>query len=265
MTPKWWDSLVKIAPALEKIDLRVNIKLLDVKVDNRKTDNRSIDFGGLNSEQQEKLLKTLPKFFSDGHEIIEAEYEKRSKDYPKKLGIGNNRKLIDYFAGKIPGADLYALKASVYIKEAFDAGGDVQPLKREVRYRYGRRGINISNLYTAGYFETWIRPMYENMSNKGDFDRSNFLSAFDIVVEQFPFAIFVSKEMSVAEIKKQIKEKISESQKYGIETLNIHGIGTENTLNITRAIETLKREMALKLDIDSKGALYVVKIDLSGK
>lgn len=260
MSNNWFDGLVKIFPQLRKVTSKIKLTLINI--DNRNIDKRSVNvlnIGNLDSKQKEQLLKSLPKALSEGYEILESKYEEEAEDYSKKISKKKNIELIEYFQGKIPEKDLYALKASIYIKEVFDGGGDIQSLKQGLRNRYGQRGNNISNLYSAGYFETWIKPMYENSSSQ---DIQVFLETYELIVEDFPFAIFVSRDMSVAEITREIKNKINDCQKYGIETLNIHGIGEENIFNITKAVETLQKEVEFAFDFAKKGRLFVVKVSL---
>ena len=101
--------------------------------------------------------------------------------------------------------------------------------------------------------------MYDNSSSQ---DKQVFLEAYELIVEDFPFAIFVSRDMGVAEITREIKSKIDDCKKYGIETLNIHGIGEENIFNITKAVEALQKEVEFEFDFVKKGRLFVVKVSL---
>ena len=95
------------------------------------------------------------------------------------------------------------------------------------------------------------------------FTKEKFLEAYNLVVEHYPFAIFVHRGLSVSEIVAEIEKKISESKKYGIKILNIHGIGSDNMLNITEAVKKIKDKYRLEITIEERSSLFVVKIKLN--
>jgi len=258
MIPDWLKNLIKLEP-FKNLRKAGNIGIINITLN--RTNVNSIDVSKLTPEEREQFFSRMPKAVSEGSQILEAEYEETSENYRKELPKPTSKEgeLLIFFEDKIPEEDMYALKAAIFIKKVFDQGNDVKPLKQSLRYKYGQRGVNISNLYSAGYFETWIRPLYERMTNK-----EAFVDAYNLIVEKAPFAVFVSTQMGVEQIKIQVREKIKESMKYGIKECNIHGIGEENVMNITRAVQALKEELDIDISFDqSKGAFFVAKLDLS--
>ena len=261
MASKWLQRLVeiKILSSLKKGSFEINF----IKVVNNNSlpvpvnqNEEIIDWSKLSDKQKQAFIESIPEALKSKTEILDAEYVDRVEDYKNKQTI--DLKIIEYFNDKIPTEDLYALKASVYIKKVSDEGGNIRSLKQDLRNRYGQRGINISNLYSAGYFESWIKPMYENSP-----DQEVFMKTYSLVVEQSPFAIFVHADMPVVEIKRQVQEKINESRQYGIKICNVHGIGEDNVVKIVNSLNILKKEMNLEIDYDIKGRICVARINLS--
>ncbi|MEK7497648.1 MAG: hypothetical protein AAB656_01885 [Patescibacteria group bacterium] len=215
-----------------------------------------IDWNALNQQQKEALMASIPKAFKEsGAEVLDAEYVDGVEDYKEKEKVDGGSNTINFFDGKIPKEDIYVLKASAYIKKVFDGGGSVEVFKRQLRYKYGERGTNICNLYSAGYFESWIRPLYESSPD-------NFQEAYEIVIKQLPFAIFVHGDMTIADIEKKVKEKAKENKLYGIKFINLHGIGTDNINKITKASgELLAENPDFKITYEAKG-MFVARIEL---
>lgn len=100
--------------------------------------------------------------------------------------------------------------------------------------RFGERGKNICNLYTAGYFDSQIKPLYEEV---GTSDLLQFNQIYEQIVTESPYAVFIHAEMSVKNVGETVKQKMEISKKYGIKYLNIHGIGKDNVDKITILIK----------------------------
>lgn len=272
MDLKWPDSFLSILPKLEKATFKFlnksHIHISLINIDNRKILNfkgKSIlQWNNLDKKEQVELVKDIPIAFEKQKiPVLDAEKEQLAVDISKQINTAQVNDVISYFEGKIPNEDLYVLRAAIYIKGQFDKGCDVESLKNSVVSTHGKRGRNICNLYSAGYFETWIKPLYENLASMEDFTKEKFLEAYNLVVEHFPFAIFVHRGMAVSEIENEVERKIAESQKYGIETLNIHGIGSDNILNITEVVKKIKKKYKFEIKIEEKSGLFVVKISIT--
>jgi hypothetical protein len=269
MDLKWFKGLIALFPKLKDFrDISISlIKIVVTNNDNRKVilhgNEASIFWNTLDKKEKDKFVNEIPKALNVGKTpLMIQEYENLAKDIEENTGGATEAKLISYFSGKIPADDLYVLKASVYIKKVFDRGGDIEGLKSDIRYRYGKRGNNICNLYSAGYFESWIKPLYGNLSSTEGFTNQTFLEAYNLVVETYPFAIFVHHAMTAAEIEEQAAIKIKVCRMYGIKTLSIHGIGSDNVHTISTALEAIKEKYKFETDIEGKGSLMVAKINI---
>lgn len=193
--------------------------------------------------------------------LLEEKAKKVLDDFRVVDKQGEHRDLLEYFRGKIPVSDLEILRAALYIKTVYERKEKIWELKLQVTEKHGIRGRNIVNLCTAGYFTSLIKPLYETMSTQPDFILQKFLIRYDVIVTQYPFAIFVSSRMSESELKMNVEKKIEINKKYGMmRYLNIHGIGEENVLKIQKLLRELEGKFTPVPEIDSGRGFINVKI-----
>src|ERR1700694_5161399 len=108
---------------------------------------------------------------SEVHEESRPILEARASDIVHELAeLNSDQELLSYFEGKIPQSDIPILRACLFIKDLHERGKSVDEYLSDVRYRYGQHGANIANLCSAGYFETYIKPMYEELSQRPNFE-----------------------------------------------------------------------------------------------
>jgi hypothetical protein len=154
---------------------------------------------------------------------------------------GKDDEILIYFKDKLSLSDYYALRDSLFLRSEFMDRRDVSILKQNIRERYGERGCNISNLCTAGYFESLFKPLFEN------FTKRQFEEIYELVVDKGVYTLFVNAFMTIGEIKIEITDKIELAKKYGIKQLHVHGIGVKNSKNIGKCIEQLSDESKLSI------------------
>lgn len=221
----------------------------------------TININGLDKSELlgvQKIIRGLVE--KDKLPILQDETQKLLIDFTKVDGESASRDLITYFRGKIPATDIEALRQSIYIKVVSDRGESIQKLKWDVTTRYGNRGKNICNLYSAGYFTSQIQPMYKEMISQPDFSPEDFKIAYDRIVNESPYAVFINREMSNRAAEKEVRDRINTARNYGIRYLNIHGIGVENVDKIVYILEKLKPDFPLPQEIKRQGNVIVVKI-----
>jgi len=192
--------------------------------------------------------------------LLQDDTQKLLEDFKQVDRESVSQNLIAYFKGKIPAIDIEALRQSIYVKVVSDRGGDIKKLKWDITARYGNRGRNICNLYSAGYFTSQIQPMYDEMLSQSDFSPSDFNIAYDRIVNESPYAVFINREMSNQVAEKEVRDRINTALNYGIRYLNIHGIGEENVEKIVYILEKLKSDFPLPQEIKRQGNVIVVKI-----
>lgn len=244
-----------------------NIKILNLKITKKVIveDKRTLvlNWRQLSREGKKELSNQLPFIVKDGGAVLEGEFKDRADDYKKQIDAPEKQELIKYFSDKIPLSDISILKASLYLKSLLESGGETRKIKQEIMIRYGNRGKNISNLCSAGYYETWIKPLYEEMRKLPEFSKEKFLEVYNEIVNLYPFAVFIHHGMSSEEVEQIITQKIKASRQYGIKTLNIHGIGEENVAKIRKVVEKIEKEIKLKKRIEEEEGIIVVKLTLS--
>jgi hypothetical protein len=131
--------------------------------------------------------------------------------------------------------------------------------------RYGNRGKNIVNLYCEGYFENFLKPIFEelNRQTKSPTEASSkFKEIYEFVIKESPVAIFVNKAMGQDEVKALISAKIERNAKYGIKYFNIHGIGHENCMKIKKAIEAIEAGRGTPINKETHETNNIVNVTI---
>lgn len=253
-------SLIKIdVSSLKNIILKINIGSNNKKIIN----NGKIVVVNVNkfdNKGQELIKEILRGEVEEGKLLLEEDSSKLIEEVKAIESKGDNKSILKFFEGKIPASDQEILRASFIIKEIYEMHSPVSNLRDDILQRYGKRGINISNLCTAGYFSTLIKPLYEEMSRLPNFSIDKFRERYNVIVEQYTFAVFVSNRMLPAETKQKILEKIELNKKYGIRQLNIHGIGKSNVIKIQEVLYEIRTNINWPAEIDSGNSFINVKI-----
>ncbi len=221
----------------------------------------------INLAEQEKLIEEAIRaaVTSEGIPLIEQSAEQLIEDFKSSGTFLEVRKVVDSLTAFIPPSDLLILRASLYLRSVFKSGlggGEVQRLKQDIILRFGDRGRNITNLCTAGYFETTIIPLLEAMKESPDFLPDHFTRIYNLLIDQHAFAVFVSGWMDQEKVTKAIMNQINANCKYGVKYVYIHGIGTENIKKIRKAVELIlvTSEAIEKTNEDMLGKVISVRL-----
>ncbi|MEK7524871.1 MAG: hypothetical protein AAB548_00670 [Patescibacteria group bacterium] len=211
-------------------------------------------------EQQKKLQGILKEHFEKGGLIIEDLSLSRLEQFNQVDGSSQTQATLEYFKGKIPAQDLEILRYSIYLKSVFESGQSVTEIKQQLNERFGDRGRNICNLYSAGYFGTQIRPLYDSLFNQPNFSPEKFTQIYELIVTESPYAFFVSRATSREAVLLEITRKMETSRKYGIRNINIHGIGKGNEETIYFVLDKIRDKILQPPEILREGDVLVVKI-----
>lgn len=241
----WYDFLTKIVPKNLVFQLK-NVRLIQLRLDikgpflvvndNRKT-ILQINPNQLDSIRRDRIFSQLPNLVQSGIDVLSDEFATDSDDYKERISSSSNQDIITFFSGKIPDSDMPILKASLYLKSVLESGGETRLIKERIVYRFGVRGRNISNLCSAGYFDSLLRPLYDQMSSTSRYSHKKFLNLYEEMIVYCPFALFIHSHMSPEEVKSELTRKIVAMKEYGIQTLNIHGIGQYNVTIMQRVVD----------------------------
>lgn len=264
-----WDSLASIFNMPNLKNFKGTFKVLsdnkiEVHNDNRVINAQNVvqvNLAQLRPTELEMLGKVIRESVQNENAlIIEDDSEKLIEEFSSF--DEKNKKELDYFRGKIPTTDLQILRSSMFLKSQHESGVPVFRLKDNIVRKYGERGRNIANLCSAGYYELMIKPLYEEMYSQPDFSQQKFTERYNVIVDQYPFAVFVGRGMKFDQLKIDVFEKIKLNKKYGIPSLSIHGIGSENVQKINDLLNDpdLKKEFSKIPEIDSGQMFITVKI-----
>jgi hypothetical protein len=248
-------KLEKFEIHLIHIDTGSNNKNIEIK-DNVVTVNTQTITG----KEKELVSDILKLGVEEGQIVIDEDSKKLLKEVKSIEEKGENKTVLEFFKGKIPATDHEILRAAYIIKQIYEMHSPVNKLRNDLLYRYGKRGINISNLCTAGYFTTLIKPLYEEMAALPDFSLEKFQERYNVLVEQYPFAVFVSSRDEYQTVKTEILNKIERNKKYGIKRLNIHGIGRSNVTKIQEVLHEIKDSYNWPPQIDSDNTFINAEI-----
>lgn len=226
----------------------------------------NINIGLATPKQLEELKLVIKDLVNqEDYLAIDSNSEKLLTNFSEIDSREENKQIIEFFTNKIPALDLEALRASLFIKSIYDGDADhsqISVLKGDITQRYGVRGNNISNLCTAGYFTTIIKPLYLELSKRDGFTLDQFTARYDVIITQYPFAVFVGRHNSTEDLKAEILEKIARNKKYGIRKLNVHAIGSDNIDRIQDVLgdQEVKKCLTERPDIDSGKGFMIVTI-----
>lgn len=170
----------------------------------------------------------------EGRPILEA---KSSAVIHEIANTATDNDLLNFFRGKIPSTDISILRAALVVRGLHKQGKPVDSYLSDIRYRYGQHGANIANLCSAGYFESHIRPMYEELSIRPNFDHEMFSGNYKLIVDSAPFAVFVNRTESVEDLLTQVVQKLEFNRMYGLKRINIHGIGKDNVKKVEELLQ----------------------------
>ncbi|MCZ7403048.1 MAG: hypothetical protein O8C61_12565 [Candidatus Methanoperedens sp.] len=251
----WLGQLRELFEAVVKIDIRnIKFSLINIQVNSNNSSKQfgydedgrvdSINLKKFSPTEKRKIGELLREAQNEGTTLLLKESQELIKDIKLKEESSDVKPLLEFFKTKIPPNDYNALRAAIYIDKRFKEGGkfgEIYRLKGDVARKYDGRGLKICNIYASGYFETMIKPLYEEFSQQG-FDRTDFINKYNIIVNEEAFALFVRTDMDGAEVKTAIKIKMSRNLKYGRRDVTIHGIGRSNAEKIRKAISDIEDE-----------------------
>lgn len=247
---------------LKKFKNKITL-ILKINSDNKKVEiNGPVIILPINGVSNKEQLQTILRetIGLEHIPILQEETQKLVEDF-KQIDSGEeSQEVVAFFKGKIPANDIEALRQSVYVKAVKDRGGDIEKLKLDIINRYGTRGRNICNLYSAGYFKSQIRPLYEEMVQQPDFSPADFEVIYNRIVNESPYAVFISREMTNESAEKEVRSRIEIDKNYGIRYLNIHGIGEDNVDKIIYILDKLRSEFSFPEEVKRQGNVITVKI-----
>lgn len=223
----------------KKIDIHIHID----------SDNQLQDME--RNEATDLLSKLFLKF---GEKFIGSSIESNKNiqiinSYAKS---SNDRELRKFVREKLPIKDRSIWFSALILKNLNEKKEfiEVSRIKKEMISSYYGRGGNIANLCNAGYLESHIMSLYDELVEKRH-DLNLFNRIYETIVVEFPFAVFVCRDNSEKEVYKIIVGKIDVVRKYGWKKVSVHGIGKSNVQKILDVLGKIKEERKNEIiDVD---------------
>lgn len=182
-------------------------------------------------EQAESLTKK-------GERAVEVEFGgliHATEPYSEPLA--DDTAMLEKLRPMVPHYDILIIRDALIIRRIFKARKSVSKHKQLLYDQYGPRGINISNLISEGYYESYIIPTYEQLVEKeGDDAKDIFSDIYEEAVTRYPFAVFVGASRNLESVKEEIVRKIGHNLQENQHVLNIHGIGSHNVTTVLESI-----------------------------
>jgi hypothetical protein len=250
----FWREIRNILKGLFKVNVNNNINFtININDNCHNTYNKQSRRFTINPQEIEKgdLKKLLQSCLEEDHPIILDSTQQLLDDFRAKEKNTHNQQLLKFFEGKIPPVDHAALRASLYLREVFNEHKDITVYKEQITRKWGERGKNICNLCTGYYFEDLIKPTYEQLVGEGN-DKKKFITLYNVIVTETPFAIFINKGMKKAKIKQVIMSKLENLNKYGIKQINVHALGQSTIRRVEEVLGEIKTEKNITFEISYK-------------
>lgn len=235
----WFEKLKDIINIkIDKINFSlVNINYTDNSTNKKahhfdqKTQTLEISLDKLDAKQFEALKVLNKENIQNGGYVLEKESSTLlDKLYSFNEDENEYRKHLNFFKGIIDDEDYQALELSYFLRSDFlSDGNNVNRYKRDIRNQFGKRGNNIANLCTAGYFEELLIPMYNEAPESFD-------SVYELLVVQEAFTLFIHGGMKPADITSRLRNKIELAKRYGLSYFMIHSKGKRNEKTITKCL-----------------------------
>lgn len=213
-----------------------------VRIDNSRNTTVSINilFDGKNDEEKRQIAREIFEEFNNrGARIVSAKSVDEIAGYNDYAQKSGDEDLVEFFRNKISSFDLQILKTGFYIRHLTNCR-EFEKAKqiRANAVRANSRAQNIINLVTEGYFESYIKPIFEES------DDTAALEHYDEVVTYLPEMVFVHNEMTVFDIVEKVESKIAQRARYHaveVKRIMVNGIGLQCVQNIMEAQVELSR------------------------
>jgi hypothetical protein len=209
-------------------------------------DKNQLIIAGINlkPKDEDDIIKFLVENQNEGVDILDTEQEEIIDNYEGYSDTYNPYKdTIQLFFNVIPKRDYWALKMAYYMRIKNENGDDIKDYRRQIRERFGFRGLYISNLCNSGYYEGGFRSTYHRL------DIAKFREYYELRVGLELAAIFVHNGMTEKSLTKLIKEKIALCAKNGLFKFRVHAMGGEN-VDLVKNLLSEYKELDLGMGMD---------------
>ena len=217
--------------------------------------------GEINKDELLKEIKETLALLPEHNRVLKQDTnDLLSKLYKYEINKKADDELIAFFSGLIPPQDLQTLEASLFVRNQFvksrkqkNSKEYIKQLKKQIAIRFLDRGRFICNLATAGYYEAFFRPLYEE-------SHEAFPQKYEDFIGSYQFAIFINELMGIEEAFYKMKKRVYQCKKYGIKKMYIHAIGKHNVGLLTALIKN--RSVAFFKDRNIKWKWHTIRVGI---
>ncbi len=205
----------------------------------KSTNQLIINIAKLDGLQTKALKEVVQSYINDDNGILLQRESKSLLDriFEYHKTNGDDIESLACINGAIPNLDYQALEASYFIRAEMNSGSKKVPaLKKDILERYGKRGGDIANLCTSGYFDELIIPLVANLK------KEDFQKEYEKIVGLGTQALFIHNRMSKKLIINEIDRKITLAQRYGLKSFHIHCRGEANIALIDSVLKEYQEE-----------------------
>lgn len=210
-------------------------------INNSTTNNYNFTFNITSNQPTEEIQALKEQFLESFHngkiQFLRDNSEKDISGYNQFEQNSAATELIKFFDGKISPDDMLILRTGLYVQYLNTIGNIDQAINVKDHASKDHRSRNIINLASAGYFKSYIQPIFENN------DPETATTEYNDIVRFMPETVFVNNNMTADDIVFEVEDKIAEKEKYHITVSKIiaNGMGQQCILNIQKA-EAILRE-----------------------
>ena len=276
-----WELLANLVPDLnfhigdEVHDESTNVVIVDSSDDDvpeQIPHGEIVDVGQFDEGEREEIQNAIDEWYSfeevfrDSTGVDKAAIERNLEDE-------EIQQTLEYFHPILPKHYYNTLEASLHFRKQINmmdtVNNDwVHQRRKDMAERFDGDTYQIINLCSAGYFDEgrYLRELYEEMRDEDDYREGDFANAFNEIVNQEPFTIFVSNSDTERELVNEIWQRVSDYERYDvrIDFVDIRGMGRKNRHKIKRALEKLADDVGdFKMQELAADPELVIRIDPS--
>lgn len=222
-----------------------------------------INVGKINPEEKSTLNSIIQEAITENNLLLEDKSKHLLDDFNNTEPTFKDSLVL--LSKIIPNNDIPIWRASLYLKKCFEKGENIEKLKCDIVQKYGERGRSITNLCTANYLDKLILRLYEELKleiKDENIIKQRFTFIYNDIISNLPITIFVSHYDKPDKLKDRITNKLINNFKYGIQILNIHGIGKSNIKKIEKIINDIENQYHMNKSVNIEENIIIAKINL---
>ena len=228
-----------------------------------------LDPTATDSTEEYETLKEIVRELREETEITRQRSLQDKKIVEEGVSDTGIQETVEFFRPLLSDRYLQMLKGALYLRQEWE-DDDLYMPRNELRRRredlirrFGEEARVISNLCSSGYFDEgrYFRNVYDTLETEYDTPEDTFRDLFEEIVENEPFTVFVSSVQDTSEVVEAVEDKLSRYKRYGVDFVEVRGIGHPNRQTITQVLERLEDEYVdIEYDVLQEEREQIVRI-----